>query len=122
VFNHKHVYSISIFVVAVILIAGSVWWSLKVERASSARFSPAASPTVYPVNPNSDIPYPEIPRISLKTAKAAFDSGRAVFVDARSSSSYSEGHIPGVLLMNEEDLPGFAEGLNPSALIIIYCT
>jgi 3-mercaptopyruvate sulfurtransferase SseA len=122
VFDRKLLSSVSLFIVAVILIAGSVWWSLKVERASPARSSLATPTSSSSVNLNSSIPYPEIPRVSLETAKAAFDTKRAVFVDARSASSYSEGHIPGALLMNEEDLNGFKEDLDLSTWIITYCT
>jgi len=120
--SNKQLYSLSIFVVAVILIAGSVWWTLKVERASPNRPPPIPSPTVLQLNPNSDRPYPEILRVSRETAKAAFDTGRAVFVDVRGSTSYSEGHIPGALLMNEEDISGFIGDLDRSTWIITYCT
>ena len=120
--SNKQLYSLSIFVAAVILIAGSVWWALKLERGSPNRLSPAASPTVLQVNPNSDRPYPQILRVSRETAKAAFDTGRAVFVDVRSASSYSEGHIPGALLINEQDISGFIGDVNRSTWIITYCT
>jgi 3-mercaptopyruvate sulfurtransferase SseA len=120
--SNKQLFFLSIFILALILIAGSVWWTLKLERASPDQASPAVSPTAVQLNPNSELPYPEILRVSKDTAKAAFDTGRAVFIDARSAASYSEGHIPGALLMNEEDIAGFVGDLDRSTWIITYCT
>jgi hypothetical protein len=121
-FNHKHLYLIMIFVLAFLLITGSVWWSLEIERSSLAHTVADIPTAALPVNPNSDIPYLNVPRVSLKEAKTAFDLGKAVFVDARSSNSYAEGHIPGAKLWDEADLPGFVSNMDLSTWIITYCT
>ena len=68
------------------------------------------------------IPYPEIPRVSLEDAKAAFDSGTAVFVDVRGESSFAQSHIPGAISMTEADLPDHMDDLDRSSWIITYCT
>ena len=120
--SNKQITSLLIFVLVLVLVAASVWWSLKLERASPDQASPTVTPTAVQLNPNSELPYPEILRVSKDTAKAAFDTGRAVFIDARSAASYSEGHIPGALLMNEEDIAGFVGDLDRSTWIITYCT
>ncbi len=64
----------------------------------------------------------EIPRVSLEEAKAAFDSGAAVFFDARGPSSYAEGHIPGAIFIPEEELPNRLSELDSNAWIVTYCT
>ena len=59
-------------------------------------------------------------------AKKIFDSGQAVFVDARSFEAYSDGHIKGAvsLPVMEFDLiiKEFMEQHNPSQFIITYCS
>lgn len=39
----------------------------------------------------------DIPKIHLEEAKVLFESGRAVFIDARGPSEYIEAHIPGAV-------------------------
>jgi thiosulfate/3-mercaptopyruvate sulfurtransferase len=51
---------------------------------------------------NNDISYSAV-LISIADAKAMFDAGTAVFVDARSSGSYAAGHIPGSININHSD-------------------
>jgi Rhodanese-like domain len=120
--SNKQLATLSIFGIAMVLIAASVWWTLKLERSTPDRVVKVASPIPVQPNPDSGRPYPDIMRIKVNTAKAAFDAGTAVFVDARSEASYSEGHIPGARLMNEEDIAGFMGDLDKSTWIITYCT
>ncbi len=70
----------------------------------------------------NDIPYPEVPRVSLADAKAAFDAGNAVFVDVRSASDYASEHISGALSIPESEMPTRLTELNPQDWIITYCT
>jgi hypothetical protein len=66
--------------------------------------------------------HPEIPRVALEKAKAAFDSKSAVFVDVRSTSDYASGHIPGSLSIPLADIPTRLNELRPNQWIITYCT
>jgi hypothetical protein len=66
--------------------------------------------------------YPEIPRVPLKDAKAAFDGEASVFVDVRSSGEYDEAHIPGALSIPVNELEGRLAELDKSQWIITYCT
>jgi hypothetical protein len=66
--------------------------------------------------------FPEIPRVSLADAKAAFDKGSAVFVDARSTDAYALSHIPGALSIPDNVLSSRMSELNPKDWIITYCT
>ena len=68
------------------------------------------------------VPHPDIARINVEDAKAAFDMDTAVFIDTRGDSYYSQGHIPGALSITEEQLPEHLDDLNPADLIITYCT
>lgn len=67
-------------------------------------------------------PYFEVPRVELEKAKAAFDSGAAVFVDARSADAYTKSHIPGALSIPAAELESRMDELDKNQWIITYCT
>jgi 3-mercaptopyruvate sulfurtransferase SseA len=73
-------------------------------------------------NQNLNIPYPEVERVFLQDAKAAYDAGTAIFVDVRGDDLYNAGHIPGALSIPESDLESRITNLDPNARIITYCT
>ena len=81
-----------------------------------------AAPTNPPTAPQADIPYPEVPRVSLEDAKAAYDSQAAVFVDVRGEQYYQQAHIAGALSLPEDQLPARLSELDPQEWIITYCT
>lgn len=62
--------------------------------------------------------------VNLSTAKQAFDSQDVVFIDARSSSEYSAGHIPGALNVPPSDFSRSKAlaTLKPNQTIITYCS
>jgi rhodanese-related sulfurtransferase len=66
--------------------------------------------------------YASIPRVSLADARAALESGSAVFLDVRDVDSYAQGHIQGAISMPLDELPERMNELDPSAWIITYCT
>jgi|DewCreStandDraft_4_1066084.scaffolds.fasta_scaffold06457_10 rhodanese-related sulfurtransferase len=47
----------------------------------------------------------DIPRIHLEEAKVLFESGKALFIDARSASEYNDAHIPGAILITVAEAP-----------------
>jgi rhodanese-related sulfurtransferase len=61
-----------------------------------------------------------VPRVSLADAKAAYETGGAVFVDVRDAESYAQSHIPGALSIPLSELPNRIGELNPSDWIITY--
>jgi 3-mercaptopyruvate sulfurtransferase SseA len=71
---------------------------------------------------NQAVPLPEVQRISLKDARAAFELGSAVFLDVRGTEYYQQGHIPGAMSIPEEELPTRLDELDPNSWIITYCT
>lgn len=105
------VFPIALMVSGLILLVAAVAFSLNRSDVSPA---PAAA--------NNNIPYANAPRLGLADAKAAFDEGSAIFVDVRGEPYYSQGHIPGALLLTEADLDSALAQLDPQAWIITYCT
>lgn len=63
--------------------------------------------------------------IDLESARQLFETGEAVFVDARTGEDFEEGHIPGAisLPLNEVDrrLDGFFECVAVYEPIVTYC-
>ncbi|MBK8784343.1 MAG: hypothetical protein IPO22_21695 [Anaerolineales bacterium] len=66
--------------------------------------------------------YPEIQRVSIDEAKAALDSGSAVFVDVRSAEAYQASHISGAVNIPSEELEARLGELDKAQWIITYCT
>lgn len=72
--------------------------------------------------PAAAIPYPDVPRVSVQDAKAAYDLKNAVFIDVRGEPYYSESHIPGALSLTFDALPDQSQTLKKTDWIITYCT
>ena len=63
-------------------------------------------------------------QISAAEAKALMDSESGyVIIDARTQSEYSEGHIPGAILIPEYEISSRAENelKDKNQLILVYC-
>lgn len=67
----------------------------------------------------------EIPRINLSKAKEIYETGRAIFLDARTEEEFVKGHIKGALNLPSQDFDdkflGVAEKLNLEVKIVTYC-
>lgn len=63
---------------------------------------------------------------NVDQAKKLYDSGKYIFVDARSVEDYETGHIPGAVSLPvgrfEENIAAFLERHPPEASIITYCS
>ncbi len=63
--------------------------------------------------------------ISLDLAREQFQTGSAVFLDARPESQYFEGHIQGALNLPWQEVDRYfievADRINGSGMIIAYC-
>jgi hypothetical protein len=75
-----------------------------------------------PAAPPANIPFSDVPRISLADSYAAWVTGSAVFVDVRGESFYETAHIPGALSIPEEDISERLDQLDKDDWIITYCT
>lgn len=86
---------------------------------------PVVAPTVTPVadeHSEEGLPYPDVPRIPLAEAKAAYDAKRVVIVDVRGQEDYAAEHIPGALSLPLAELETRAQELPRDVTIITYCT
>jgi 3-mercaptopyruvate sulfurtransferase SseA len=97
-----------------VLMLGAIFFYLVNPLTSSG--NPAVD------QPAEAIPYPGVPRVSLKDAKAAYDLKNAVFIDVRGEPYYSEAHIPGALSITYDELPARSQELKKADWIIPYCT
>jgi len=63
---------------------------------------------------------------TVDQARKLYDSGKYIFVDARSPEDYEEGHIQGAVSLPvgqfEEKIAAFLERYPPEASIITYCS
>lgn len=82
--------------------------------------TPTATPTfaLY----SGPLPLPEVTRIGVGDAKAAYDLQAAVFVDVRGDPYYGAGHIPGARNLTEETVLAGLADLPLDTWIILYCT
>lgn len=64
--------------------------------------------------------YPDIARVSLADARAAYEIRSAVFLDVRAASAYTQSHIPGALSIPLSELPDRLDELNATDWIIPY--
>ena len=66
--------------------------------------------------------FPEIERVSLENAKAAFDAESAVFVDVRGDQAYAAAHVAGSISLPLGEIESRLGELDPEQWIITYCT
>lgn len=74
------------------------------------------------ISSESEIPFPEIIRVSLIEAKDAFDTGSAVFIDVRGKSYYEISHIPGAKSIPLNEIEQRLNELDSESRILLYCT
>jgi 3-mercaptopyruvate sulfurtransferase SseA len=114
--NQGSIWPIVMVGMGLVLILGAIGWY--VMNSSNSSSAPLSTPQTADVK----IPYPDVQRVSLGDAKAAYDTKMAVFVDVRGEPYYSQGHIPGALSITDVELPNRLNELNTSDWIITYCT
>jgi rhodanese-related sulfurtransferase len=61
----------------------------------------------------------------IRSATARQWGEKALFVDARTRARFDAGHIPGALLLNEEEwddlFPKLADAWDPDKAVVVYC-
>ena len=110
--NRQSLTAIVLMIFGAVLILGTYFWFQKSSESQETET----------VQVEGDIPYPEIKRVGLADAKAAYDLGTAVFIDVRDEVSYEQNHIPDALSIPLDRLPQELEQLDPSDWYILYCT
>jgi 3-mercaptopyruvate sulfurtransferase SseA len=112
---------IILIIVGLILVGGAIGWlAFTVYQANQLNTNSNISQP--PDVTNQRIPYPDIKRVSIQDAKAAYDIGNAVFLDVRGVQYYDQAHIKGALSIPEDELPQRLDELQKSDWIITYCT
>ena len=97
-------------------VVGQPCESAEVAGASAAGGAVAGAAT------ESNIPFPEVVRISVADAKARADAGGVTFIDVRDSEYYAQAHIPGSLSIPLTEIETSGAQLPTGADIILYCT
>lgn len=110
--------SIMIIAIGAVLILSSIG----TPGAPASAAPRSAAPIQSAPTSTGDIPYPEIIRISLGNAKAAYDLKQAVFLDVRDKDSFANSHIPGAISIPLAELENRLKELDQNAWIITYCT
>ena len=95
-------------------------------QALSPQAEPIATSNPSITRPQLSVPLTEadVSRIEVHEAKAAIDSGQAIFVDVRSAESYAKGHAAGALSIPLENFEASIDklSLEKDQWIITYCT
>jgi rhodanese-related sulfurtransferase len=106
----------------------------KPAAATKAAPAPAvAEPVAPPTPPAPKVAVPFVPdtrepmEVAYDLTRKFWDAGAAVFVDARSAQEYAEGHIPGAVNLDFDDVqrkPELAGQLDTHgrAVIVTYCS
>jgi rhodanese-related sulfurtransferase len=80
---------------------------------------------ITPLSASTSASSREASRIDLEEAKKKFDEGKAVFIDARCSDEYNQGHIKGAISLSpdrlEMECPLVISQLLREREIITYC-
>ncbi len=110
--KYPHFLPILLVIIGASLVVFSMWWLLSGQNRG-------AFVENTPVVENS---YPEIQRVTLADAKAAYDAKQAVFVDVRGDALYAQAHIPGAISVPLTSIEQGNISLNQNDWIITYCT
>ena len=113
--NRQSLVSILIMVLGAVIILGSYFWFQRAAQQEEVE-------TAEVVEGVGEIPYPDIERVSVADAKAAFDLGTAVFIDVRDEYSFQQGHIPNARSIPVDTILEDSGQLDPSQWYILYCT
>jgi len=95
-----------------------------VTPVAYAGITPSKTRTTPP--PSTSDPLSGFPRVSLMGAKDRFDTGSAIFLDARPAAEYKEAHIPRALNFYADEFDTFAPIVLPQLRdkdreIVAYC-
>ncbi len=93
--------------------------ALRINASSTTAQSPAV---VSDQQNEKELLYPEVERVSVQEAKAAFDAGTALIVDVRSENSYQAGHATGAISLPSTEVASRYQELPQDRLLYLYCT
>ncbi|MBN1138696.1 MAG: rhodanese-like domain-containing protein [Anaerolineae bacterium] len=111
-------------VVMVTLVIGAVVLNEnRLSGAAAVRPEEISVPvkTVEP-QPTQSIPYPDVPRITLKETQSLLEKEQALLVDVRDSRTYDQSHAVGALSFPESEVEARLSELPRDKKLILYCT
>ena len=120
----SYVIPIVVGVVMVALVVGAVFLNEKnLSGAAAVQPEDISVPvvTVEP-QPTESIPYPEVPRITLKETRSLLENGQAVLIDVRDSAAYDQSHAVGALSFPESEVESRLSELPRDKQLVLYCT
>lgn len=110
-------------VVILAIVVGAIFLNeSRLGSTSSAAGDISVPVTTAQAQPTSQIPFPNVPRISLDETKGKLDSGQVVLVDVRSKDSYDKSHAVGAISIPEAELSSRLNELPRDKEIVLYCT
>ena len=108
-------------VVVAVLIGGLVLsyggWQPRADTVSGEGAVATARPL-----PTRPLPYPDVPRLSLRKAQAKLADGEAALIDVRSRTSYDKVHAAAALSFPEDEIQDRWGELPDGVQWILYCT
>ena len=105
-----------------LLVAGSILLALAVGMFLSQDGTGQVTSQTSVSSGHEEETFPEIERVSLEEAKAAFEARTAVFVDVRGDQAYAAAHVAGSISLPLGEIESRLGELDPNQWIITYCT
>jgi len=82
----------------------------------------AGKAELYPTTGTGTLSVEDVQRTTQQDAKSAFDGNKALFLDVRSSQSFTSSHVPGAISIPESLISERIKELDPNQWIIAYCS
>lgn len=89
----------------------------KIDNTLTATNTVATNQTVQTQTPDDGAPH-----ITLADAKADYDAGRAIIIDARGADSYKVEHIKGAINIPLADFSAQYKNIPTNKKLIVYCS
>jgi 3-mercaptopyruvate sulfurtransferase SseA len=105
-----------------LIVTGLALIAVPLLAPTQAPGRPSSAPLAATSTVPSDVPYPDVIRVTVGNARAAQELKQAVFVDVRAKEQYDQSHIPGALSMPLSVFEEQMNKLSPDQWIITYCT
>lgn len=110
-------------VVVIAIIVGSIL-SVENRRPAAAAVPGDISVPIITAQPRptTQVPFPNVERISARDTKDKMDAGQAVLIDVRGKASYDASHAAGALSIPEEEIGARLDEIPRDKEVILYCT
>lgn len=117
---------IAVGVIVVGLVIGAIALNERRRAEAAAAAQPTATLSVPVVTtaplPTTELPFPNIERISLKETQSKLDKGDALLIDVRTKELYDQSHAARAISLPEDEVGTRLSELPKDKLLILYCT